>query len=144
MATRRRRGEDGISFEHRGGACRGPGRHRNCPGLWRGEITTGYTDDGKRTRRKVSGQTKAAVIDKLRDLHNQLDKGITPKAGYVHYTVRQAAQDWLAHGLDGRSAKTIKKNQNVLAPILKVIGARKLRELTGGSHQGDPIRHYPM
>ncbi len=86
MATRRRRGEDGISFEHRG-PCRDPHRHRNCPGLWRGEITLGYTGDGKRTRRKVSGQTKAAVIDKLRDLHTQLDKGITPKTGYVHYTV---------------------------------------------------------
>ena len=92
MATRRRRGEDGISFEHRG-PCRDPHRHRNCPGLWRGEITLGYTGDGKRTRRKVSGQTKAAVVDKLRDLHTQLDTGITPKAGYVHYTVRQAAQD---------------------------------------------------
>jgi hypothetical protein len=90
----------------------------------------GYTGDGTRTRRKVSGQTKAAVIDKLRDLHTQLDEGITPKAGYVHYTVRQAAQDWLAHGLDGRSAKTVTKNQNVLEPILTVIGARKLRELT--------------
>ena len=60
-------------------------------GLWRGEITTGYTGDGKRTRRKVSGTTKAAVVDKLRDLHAQLDKGATPKAGYAHYTVRQAA-----------------------------------------------------
>jgi integrase len=129
MATRRRRGEDGISFEHRG-PCRDPHRHRHCPGLWRGELTTGYTGDGKRQRRKVSGQTKAAVIDKLRDLHTQLDKGITPKAGYVHYTVRQTAEDWLAHGLDGRSPKTITKNQNVLEPILKVIGARKLRELT--------------
>src|SRR6516165_9159638 len=129
MATRRRRGEDGISFEHRG-TCSDPNRHRHCPGLWRGEITTGYTGEGKRTRRKVSGQTKAAVIDKLRDLHTQLDKGITPKAGYVHYTVRQAAQDWLAHGLDGRSPKTITKNQNVLEPILAVIGARKLRDLT--------------
>ena len=129
MATRRRRGEDGISFEHRG-PCRDPHRHRNCPGLWRGEITLGYTGDGKRTRRKVSGQTKAAVVDKLRDLHTQLDKGITPKAGYAHYTVRQAAQDWLATGLDGRSPKTVTKNQNVLAPILGVIGARKLRDLT--------------
>ena len=69
-------------------------------------------------------------MDKLRDLHHQLDKGITPKAGYTHYTVRQAAQDWLAHGLDGRSPKTIKKNQNVLEPILNSIGARKLRDLT--------------
>ena len=131
MTTRRRRGEDGISFEHRG-PCSDPQRHRQCPGLWRGEITLGYTGDGKRARRKVSGTTKAAVVDKLRDLRHQLDTGITPKAGYAHYTVRQAAQDWLAHGLEGRSAKTVKKNQNVLAPILTVIGARKLRDLSAG------------
>jgi hypothetical protein len=129
MATRRRRGEDGISFEHRG-PCSDLQRHRHCPGLWRGELTVGYTDDGKRQRRKVSGKTKAAVVDKLRDLHHQLDQGITPKAGYAHYTVRQAAQDWLAHGLEGRSPKTVKKNQNVLEPILNVIGARKLRDLS--------------
>ena len=130
MATRRRRGEDGISFEHRGGPCRDPERHRHCPGLWRGEVTLGYTDDGKRDRRKVSGQTKTAVVDKLRQLHKELDQGITPKTGYTNYTVRQAAEDWLAHGLAGRSAKTIKKNQNVLEPILKVVGGCKLRELT--------------
>jgi integrase len=129
MTTRRRRGEDGISFEHRG-PCSDPQRHRHCPGLWRGELTVGYTGDGKRQRRKVNGTTKAAVIDKLRDLRAQLDKGVTPKPGYVHYTVRQAAEDWLAHGLEGRSAKTITKNRNVLEPILKVIGARKLRDLT--------------
>jgi hypothetical protein len=85
---------------------------------------------GKRIRRKASGKTKAAVLDKLRGLHHELDKGIIPKTGYANYTVRQAAEDWLANGLDGRSAKTIKKNQNVLEPILKVIGNRKLRELT--------------
>jgi len=130
MAARRRRGEDGISFEHRGGPCRDSERHRHCAGLWRGEVTLGYTEDGKRDRRKVSGQTKAAVLDKLRELHKDLDKGIIPKTGYAHYTVRQAAEDWLANGLDGRSAKTIKKNQNVLEPILKVAGARKLRELS--------------
>ena len=129
MTTRRRHGEDGTSIEHRR-PCRDPQRHRGCPGLWRGEFTTGYTGDGTRTRRKVSGTTKAAVIDKLRELHTELDKGLTPKPGYAYYTVRQAAEDWLAHGLDGRSPKTVKKNQNVLAPILKVIGARKLRDLT--------------
>ena len=129
MTTRRRRGEDGISFEHRG-PCRDPQRHRHCPGLWRGELTVGYTGDGRRQRRKVSGTTKAAVVDKLRDLHTQLDQGVTPKPGYAYYTVRQAAGDWLAHGLEGRSAKTVTKNQNVLEPILAVIGARKLRDLS--------------
>ena len=128
MATRRRRGEDGISFEHRG-PCRDPARHRHCPGLWRGEITVGYPG-GKRQRRKVSGTTKAAVVDKLRKLHTDLDQGIVPKTGYSHYTVRQAAGDWLDAGLAGRSPKTVKKNQNVLEPILAAIGARKLRDLT--------------
>ena len=129
MATRRRRGEDGISFEHRG-PCRDPERHRHCRGLWRGEFTLRYAEDGRRERRKASGKTKAAVLDKLRELHRELDKGIVPKTGYANYTVRQAAEDWLANGLGGRSAKTIKKNQNVLEPILTVVGARKLRQLT--------------
>jgi integrase len=134
MATRRRRGEGGISFEHRG-ACRDPERHRHCPGLWRGEVTLGYTEGGKRQRRKVSGTTKAAVLDRLRELHRKLDQGIVPKTGYANYTVRQAAEDWLRNGLGGRSAKTIKTNQDVLEPILKVVGARKLRELTAADVQ---------
>jgi site-specific recombinase XerD len=44
--------------------------------------------------------------------------------------VRQAAEDWLADGPDGRSAKTITTNRNVLQPVLAVIGRRKLRELS--------------
>jgi len=68
----------------------------------------GYTDDGQRTRRKVSGKTKTAVVDKQRQLHHELDKGIVPQTGYANYTVRQAAEDWVAHGLDGRAAKTVK------------------------------------
>jgi integrase len=134
MTARRRRGEDGISFEHRG-TCTDPERHRHCPGLWRGEISLGYAENGKRLRRKVSGATKAAVLDKLRELHKELDKGIVPKTGYSTYTVRQAAEDWLRNGLDARSAKTIRTNQDVLEPILKVIGARKLRELTAADVQ---------
>src|SRR5258708_29332232 len=85
MATRRRRGEDGMSFEHRG-PCSDPERHRHCPGLWRGEVTLGYREDGRRERRKVSGKTKAAVVDKLRELHKDLDQGIVPKTGYANYT----------------------------------------------------------
>jgi integrase len=98
--------------------------------LWRGEVTLEYTGDGKRVRRKVSGKTRVAVVDKLRELHTDLCQGIVPKTGHANYTVRQAAEDWLANGLAGRSAKTVKKNQNMLEPILKVIGARKLRDLS--------------
>ncbi len=85
------------------------------------------------TRIKVSGKTKAIVQDRLKTLHGDLDAGVKASP---NYTVRRAAEDWLKEGLGGRSAKTIKKNENVLAPILATIGARRLRELTAGEvHQ---------
>jgi len=107
-------------------------RHRHCPGRWRGEVTLGFTPKGKRSRRRVAGRTKAEVQEKLKALNADLDVGIIPKAGY---TVRQAAEDWLKQGLDGRAPKTIKKNENVLGPILTIIGGKKLRELTAAEVQ---------
>ncbi len=92
-------------------------------------VSLGFGADGKRVRRKVSGQTKAIVQDRLKKLHDELDTGVRTSP---NYTVRRAAEDWLKEGLAGRSAKTIKKNENVLEPILSAIGARRLRELTAG------------
>ena len=66
----------------------------------------------------------------LASSHSRLQR-VDPRLS-GNYTVRQAAEDWLAYGLAGRSAKTIKKNENVLEPLLQVIGGRKLRELTAG------------
>src|SRR5215467_6304030 len=132
MATRRGWGEDGIYFDH-AGPCTDRDRHRHCPGRWRGAVSLGFGADGKRLRRKVSGRSKTEVQQRLRELHDNLASGIQPRAGY---TLRQAAADWLAEGLDGRSPKTVKKNQNVLAPILDVIGARPLRELAAAE-----VRH---
>jgi integrase len=126
MGARRGWGEDGIFFEH-DAPCRDSDRHRHCQGRWRGVISLGYGPDGKRIRRKVSGKTKTAVQDRLRALHGDLESGLQTSP---NYTVRRAAEDWLEEGLDGRSAKTIKKNENVLAPILTAIGACRLRELT--------------
>src|SRR5260221_6080907 len=126
MGTRRGWGEDGIFFEH-AGPCRDGDRHRHCQGRWRGVVSLGSGPDGKRIRRKVSGKSKAVVQDRLRALHGDLDSGVRASP---NYTVRRAAEDWLKEGFDGRSAKTIKKNENVLAPILIAIGARRLRELT--------------
>jgi integrase len=128
MGTRRGWGDDGIFFEH-DAPCRDSDRHRHCQGRWRGVISLGYGPDGKRIRRKVSGKTKTIVQDRLRALHGDLESGLRVSPSY---TVRRAAEDWLKEGLDGRSAKTIKKNENVLAPILTAIGARRLRELTAG------------
>jgi integrase len=132
MSSRRGWGEDGIFFEH-DAPCRDSERHRHCEGRWRGVVSLGFGPDGRRIRRKVSGKTKAAVQDRLKVLHGDLESGVQPRP---NYTVRRAAEDWLTEGLDGRSAKTIEKNEYVLAPILTAIGARKLRELTAGDvHQ---------
>jgi integrase len=132
MTTRRGWGQDGIFFEH-DAPCRDSDRHRHCEGRWRGVISLGFGADGKRIRRKVSGKTKAVVQDRLKALHADLDTGVRARP---NYTVRRAAEDWLAEGLGGRSAKTVKKNENVLAPILVTTGARRLRELTAADvHQ---------
>ena len=130
MSARRGWGEDGIFFEHDPDAlCRDSERHRHCEGRWRGVVSLGFGADGKRVRRKVSGKTKAIVQDRLKKLHDELETGVRASP---NYTVRRAAEDWLQEGLAGRSAKTVKKNENVLEPILTGIGARRLRELTAG------------
>src|SRR5215469_7800347 len=126
MNARRGWGEDGIFFEHTV-PCRDSERHRHCQGRWRGVVSLGFGPDGKRIRRKVSGKSRAVVQDRLKKLHDDLESGVRARP---NYTVRHTAEDWLSEGLAGRSAKTIKKNQNMIEPILKVIGARKLRELT--------------
>jgi hypothetical protein len=90
-------------------------------------------------RRRVGGPTKAAVQDKLKELRKDLDAGIT-KPAPSNYTVLTAAHDWLASGLTGRSAKTVKKNENVLEPILAVIGGTRLRELDAPSVD-EALRH---
>ena len=132
MSSRRGWGEDGIFFEH-DAPCHDSDRHRHCEGRWRGVISLGFGPDGKRIRRKVSGKTKAVVQDRLKALHGDLESGVRARP---NYTVRCAAEDWLKEGLDGRSAKTIEKNEHILAPILAAIGASRLRELTAGDvHQ---------
>ena len=60
-------------------------------------------------------------------MHDELREGIRSSPTY---TVQTAVYDWLAHGLPGRSAKTISTNREALAALTALIGAAKLRELT--------------
>jgi hypothetical protein len=86
----------------------------------------GFDADGKRVRKKVSGQTKAEVKDKLKALHSDLDAGLRTAQGY---TVEKAVADWLEEGLPGRTAKTVEANRDSLRP-LAVIGRIPLKDLT--------------
>jgi integrase len=79
-STRRSRGDHGISWD----------KINKC---YVGTISLGYTGDGKRTRRTVTGKTKTAVKGKLRELEKEIHAGIRTPATY---TVKQCVHDWLA------------------------------------------------
>ena len=97
-------------------------------GRWYGAVSVGYGPDGKTWRRhKVSGRTRAEVVRKLKQLQAEQDSGVQPERTY---TVQRAVDDWLAEGLDGRSAKTVRLNHNVLKLVTAVIGGIELRLLT--------------
>jgi len=95
-----------------------------------GAVSLGFTPDGKRIRRKVSGKTKQEVRDKLKALHQELEAGIRSS---TRYTVRRTVEDWFHEGLDGRSEKTKKLYAGLLEPVLEIIGAKPLRDLTAGN-----------
>lgn len=129
METKRRgHGEDSIYFDHKPGSqCQDAKLHKACVGSWRGAISLGFGPDGKRLRRKARGRTKAEVRQKLQELRDEIREGVHTSATY---TVRDAVDEWLAHGLEGRAPKTVTTNREVLTPLMALIGSVKLRALT--------------
>ncbi|HEU5389404.1 MAG TPA: site-specific integrase, partial [Streptosporangiaceae bacterium] len=114
--TRRPRGEDAIYFDA-------------AKNRYVGSVSLGYGADGKRIRRKVSGRTKQEVRDRLKALHQEMDAGVKSSKTY---TVREAVEDWLRDDLDGTSERTRTLYEGLLGPLLDLIGARLLRELSAG------------
>lgn len=97
-------------------------------GGYTGAISRGFDAKGSRVRIKRKGRTKAQVKDKLREVVEDLEAGITAALGY---TVRDAVEDFFGNGLKGKSPATI-ANYRSLADrnILPQIGPVKLKELT--------------
>ena len=92
-----------------------------------GAVDLGLSPVGTRIRKKVSGKTKVEVRDKLRDLHKQVDVGLRPR----RYTVGDALEDWLAHGVDGLSARAVTLYRGTIVKALgEEVGAIRLAELT--------------
>src|SRR5690242_17239749 len=129
MAGRRGWGEDSIYFDH-SGECRVSEAHRHCPGRWRGVVSLKPGPDGRRRRKKVSGKNKTELRAKLAELHDELNDGVVTNAAY---TVAQAIEDWLADGLAGRAPKTVSTQREVLEPLIDIIGALPLRELSAAN-----------
>lgn len=118
-----RRGEGSISFEHRGD-CRDVRYHRGCAGLWRG--VTSEVLDGRRVRVKVSAKTKTEAAEKLKAKLEEQRAGVRSSGTY---TVRECVEDWLTHGLDGRSTKTRSTYREAVEPVLSILGSKTLRDL---------------
>jgi integrase len=117
---RRGHGEDSIYWDS--------SKHRYI-----GAVSLGFAPAGTRIRKKVTGRTKAEVRSKLRELHQEVDSGLRPRHAY---TINDTFDDWLAHGLDGVSARTVTLYKGTIVPLLREqLGAAKLRGLTAGDVQ---------
>jgi integrase len=96
-------------------------------GAWVGAISLGWTPDGKRIRRQVTGRTKTEVRDKLARLQAEAKAGLKTSA---FYTLSKAVDDWAAEALDGLAAKTVRSHVDLLRPVTMLIGNIPLRDLT--------------
>ena len=89
MATRRSNGEGSLSWNE--------ARQR-----WVGRASLGYNADGKRRIGTVSARTKTEARTKLRALLRDHDDGLPTQRAY---TVGDAVEAWLMHGLVGRATR---------------------------------------
>jgi hypothetical protein len=115
MATRRSNGEGSLSWNE--------ARQR-----WVGRASLGYNADGKRRIGTVSARTKTEARTKLRALLRDHDDGLPTQRAY---TVGDAVEAWLMHGLVGRDPHTV-ANRTSLARthVIPGLGKRRLAELT--------------
>jgi integrase len=125
IVAKRGHGEDSIYFDAQNGR-------------WTAAVSLGRGPDGKRRRRKVTAKTRAECAEALRKLHKEIAEGVKTSATY---TLAKAVEDWLAEGLDGRSAETVKRNRSILKPILAKIGGTPLRDLTAHQIRAALVTH---
>ncbi len=95
---------------------------------WTGAISLGFDAAGRRQRVKRKGRTKAQVKDKLREVVEDLEAGVTAAEGY---TVADAISDFLDQGLKGKSAETVGNYRSLAGNhLIPYLGAAKLKKLT--------------
>jgi len=100
------------------------------PNRYIGAVDLSFSPAGTRIRKKVSGKAKVEVRDKLRELRKELDVGLRLRLRR-RYTVSDALEDWLAHGVDGLSARTVTLYRGTIVKALKEeLGGVRLTELT--------------
>jgi len=93
-----------------------------------GAISLGFDAAGRRQRVKRKGRTKTQVKDKLREVVEDLEAGVSAAEGY---TVHDAVNDFLDQGMKGKSPETV-SNYRSLADhhLIPYLGAARLKKLT--------------
>ncbi|MCZ7417677.1 site-specific integrase [Streptomyces sp. WMMC897] len=116
MTKRRSRGDGGLHWDE--------SRQR-----WIATASLGYDGNGKRIVKRGSGKTKTEAKAKLKEVLRDHEDGLAIAPS--DYTVRDAVEDWLAHGLAGRAAETV-ENLTLLSRthVIPPLGGKKLRELS--------------
>src|SRR5215468_2931423 len=102
-SKRRGRGDDSIYWD----------ATKSC---YVGAVSLGYSPSGTRIRKRVMARTKTEVREKLKELHQQAERGVRPRR---HYTVNDALDDWLSTGLDGLAPSTVTLYRNTIAKALR-------------------------
>lgn len=116
MTRRRSRGDGGVHWDAR--------RER-----WIATAQLGFHPDGRRIVRKASGRTKTEAKTRLKEALRDRDDGLA--LGPVDYTVRDAVEDWLAHGLNARDEATATACTHLCkSHVIPALGSRKLRDLS--------------
>lgn len=77
--------------------------YKDDVGRWHGYVSMGLTDNGRRDRRHVSGQRRADVVAKVRDLERKRDAGLASTAGQ-----QTTVGAWLEHWLDTIAAQRVR------------------------------------
>lgn len=96
---------------------------------WRGAISLGYSEDGRRIRKKVSGRTRAEVVRKLKELREAVDAGVVPDD---QITVKAFLERWVAVNLPGTVAESTEDDYGdmVRLHLVPALGRKKLSKLT--------------
>ncbi|MBM4410153.1 MAG: site-specific integrase [Chloroflexi bacterium] len=105
------------------------GLYQRADGRWEGRITTGYSAEGKRRRRKVVARTKREAAERLEVLKRELDAGLSGEAS------KWTVADWLELWLKDEAAATVRPRtlavytQIVRSHLIPALGHYRLRKL---------------
>ncbi|MGI5204496.1 hypothetical protein ACQEU6_23305 [Spirillospora sp. CA-108201] len=96
---------------------------------WRGAVSVGYDDKGRRTRKKVSGRTRAEVARKLKEVREAVDTGTVPDD---RITVKAFLERWVSVNLPGTVAESTEDDYGdmVRLHLVPALGRKKLNKLT--------------